>query len=145
MKKKSVVILSLGLICVLAISAVALLNPQEACACLPLYIEELFFVYDAAKITISEAVSVGSLDYDPVLLQFGSESMELFKEKVTWDRINPYDVWLKINDNTIVEFLYKTERTLEYAGIFARKQTIYLVINSVDQGYEVFTSRPTGW
>jgi len=145
MKKKNVVILCLGLVCVLVVSAVALLNPQEACACLPIYVDELYFVYDAAQITISEALSGGSLVYDPILLQFGSESMEEFKERITRDSIDPYDVWLKINDNTIVEFLYKTERTLEYAGIFAIKQTIYLVINSVDQGYEVFTSRPTGW
>ena len=143
MRKKTIVTLCGCFIFIFTASVFAFLNPQEVCGCLPDYVEESYAVFDAAQVTFKEALSDGNLHYDNFLLQFAGESMDKFKNKIAWDKINPYNVWFKFEDNTIIALLYKTERTLSYAGIFIKKETIYLLMGPDLE--KIFTSRPMGW
>ena len=62
------------------------------------------------------------------------------------DIVNPNDIWLKVEDDIIVELLLKTERALVYASIFTKKETVYLLVaDTVPGWYEMSTAKPAGW
>ena len=149
MKKKSIMIICSSLFLVLFVAFTAvILNPVESCACLPDYEDALIIAENATQRALEKAIIDGNLDYNAELFQFGPESMRLLSEELSAvsDVVNPNDIWLKVEDDMIVELLLKTERTLVYASIFTKKETVYLLVaDSVPGWYEMSTAKPAGW
>jgi len=145
MKKKWIVRMAMCFVCVATISSVLIfLNPTEACGCLPAYEEESYTVFAAAQVTLREAVADNHLHYNNVLLQFEEETMDQFIEEINREDMNPYNVWFRVEGDEVTELLYKTERTISYAGIFSREETIYIWMRP-DLRSEIYKTRPQGW
>ena len=149
MKKKVIIFICSSLFLVLFVAlAPAILDPEESCACVSDYEVALMIAERAAQRTLEKAIVDGNLDYDAELFQFASESMRQLSEMLSAesDSVDPSDIWLKIKDDKIVELLLKTERKLVYAGIFTKKEIVYLLVTDTVPGwYELYTAKPAGW